>query len=325
MTARRGSSACTRSWAACYYSFGAGVYERGHDGVELVVETEGNRRRRVWRCGAAELEDRWEYIPQSQCWAHVEYAVKDVGGLRTLRDIARSTHYTPDSSSYRRQSDFLGGSGLPITPLPRSPVPALMADWCGVEATIFLMMDHPDEVEETLLAIDAANDEGFRIAAASEAELFHFCDNLDSSNCASYYDSHMKEYYERRLAQLHAAGKHAVVHLDGVVRGLLPKLAASGFDGVEAITPAPVGDASVEECARLVGDHGTILWGGLPGAMFCQPWNAGHIAAMTREVLERWGKSGRLVVGSADQIPPDGDISFCREVADTIESWVCLL
>jgi hypothetical protein len=27
------------------------------------------------------------------------------------------------------------------------------------------------------------------------------------------------------------------------------------------------------------------------------------------------------VVGSADQIPPDGDINFCRIIAETIETY----
>ena len=36
------------------------------------------------------------------------------------------------------------------------------------------------------------------------------------------------------------AGVRAAVHLDGEVRGLLPRLAEVGFDAVESITPAPV-------------------------------------------------------------------------------------
>ena len=53
-----------------------------------------------------------------------------------------------------------------------------------------------------------------------------------------------------RLERLHAAGVRAAVHLDGTLKGLLPKLAATGIDAIEAITPQPVGDLSLEEQYR---------------------------------------------------------------------------
>jgi hypothetical protein len=120
---------------------------------------------------------------------------------------------------------------------------------------------------------------------------------------------------------LHAAGQFAVVHLDGTVRGLLPALAACGFDGIEAITPVPVGDVAIEELRNLTGHERTILWGGLPGAMFCSPWTATDIQAQTRRWLNALGNDGRLIVGSADQVPPDGEIELCRVVVDTIAEW----
>jgi len=128
----------------------------------------------------------------------------------------------------------------------------------------------------------------------------------------------MADYYRRRLRQLHSAGKFAVVHLDGMVRGLLPKLAACGFDGIESITPAPAGDVEIEDLRALTGNEKTILWGGIPGAMFAPPWTADDVRAQTRRWLEALWPDGRLVVGSADQVPPNGDIDFCRIVAETI-------
>jgi uroporphyrinogen-III decarboxylase len=190
-----------------------------------------------------------------------------------------------------------------------------------VENTIFLLADHPDLVREVLTAIDQANDAAFEAILASPCELIHFCDNLDSSASTPYFDLLMREYYEKRVGQLHRAGKYAVVHLDGRVRGLLPRLAACGFDGVESITPRPVGDVPIEELRSLAGGPRTILWGGIPGAMFSEPWTADDIRRHTRLLLECLAGDGRLIVGSADQIPPNGNLDYCRIIADTIEEW----
>jgi len=307
----------------CYYHYGARVYKGSHDGVEHECEEKDGVRRNCWRTPVGELSDQWRYIPQAQCWAHVDYAVKTAADLRVLQDLFSRVRHEPNQDAFQEKVEFYGGSGVPICAVPRSPLPALLADWCGVMSTVYLIHDEPAAVKDTLAIIDQSNDVAFERAAASSVELFHFCDNLDSSGSASFFEEFMEEYYSRRLGQLHAAGKCAVVHLDGRLRGLLPKLARAGFDGIESVTPGPVGDIEVEDLRTVIGNEETILWGGIPGAMFCEPWTADDIRDQTRRLLDALWEGGRLVVGSADQVPPTGNLEFCRVVADTIEEY-CL-
>ena len=305
----------------CYYGWDGTVFTPRLDGVEFNIKELGGKRIRRWRAPSGELSDRWEYIPQSFCWAHVEYAAKSAADLKIVRDIFSRQRYEPCFDGYLRLAEELGESGLPISSAPRSPLPALLADWCGVMNTVYLIADEPRAVEDTLAVIDRSNDEAFKCIISGPSELLHFCDNLDSGNCASYFKEYMEEYYRRRLMQIHKAGKFAVVHLDGTVRGLLPKLAACDFDGIEALTPHPVGDVEIEELRVLAASSKTILWGGIPGAMFAPPWIAEDIRSQTRRLLAALGADGRLIVGTADQVPPDGNMSFCRIVADTIEGF----
>ncbi len=301
-----------------YYQAGTSVVVREFDGVEQETRSEGPVRRRSWRTPAGALEDRWEYLPGSACWACTDYPVKTVQDLAVLADLFRRARYRSAYEGYRRQDERLGDAGLPIVPVPRSPLPALLADWCGVEQTIWLLADEPGAVAETLEAIDRAADPAFDLIAAAPCRLLHFCDNLDSAAATPFFEEHMRARYVRRLAQLHAAGQVAVVHLDGRVRGLLPRLAGCGFDGVESITPAPVGDVTVEETRAVAERETLVLWGGLPGAMFCPPWTAEQVREQARRVVRHWGAQGRLVVGTADQIPPDGAVECCRAIAGVL-------
>jgi hypothetical protein len=77
----------------------------------------------------------------------------------------------------------------------------------------------------------------------------------------------------------------------------------------------------IEELRALAGNGKTIIWGGVPGAMFCTPWNAGDVRRHTTRLLETLGSDGRLIVGSADQVPPNGDTGYCRLIADILEGW----
>ncbi|MCX6992891.1 MAG: hypothetical protein NT011_07080 [Kiritimatiellaeota bacterium] len=306
----------------CHYGCLWQVCTTRYDQVEIRTDETQCERIHRWLTPGGELTARWKYMAQSSCWACVEYPVKSAADLKIVQDIFARTHYDPVSpGEYLSAAARLGESGLPITPLPRSPLPALFTDWCGVMNTIYLITDEPRAVEDTLSIIDRSNDGAFNCIVSGPAELLHFGDNLDSGNCASYFNEYMGAYYQRRLDQIHKAGKFAVVHLDGMVRGLLPKLAACGFDGIESITPAPVGDVAIEELRAVAADPKTIIWGGIPGAMFAKPWTMEDIRAHTRRLLETLWPAGRLIVGSADQIPPDGDIEFCRVIADTIEDY----
>jgi hypothetical protein len=100
------------------------------------------------------------------------------------------------------ETRYRGEYGVPIAPLPRSPLSAMIVDWMGLENFIFASVDYPKEIRKTIDCIDRANDPAFGIVVDSPAEVFHFCDNLSASNCASFFPLDAKEYYRKRLGHL---------------------------------------------------------------------------------------------------------------------------
>ena len=117
-----------------------------------------------------------------------------------VREIYRRTRYLPNPDADAPLRD-VGEDGLPILPLPRSPLPALFVDWVGVEGTVFLMADAREEVEETLAVIDRANDGFFSLLSRTSARLCHFCDNLSAETIGGYWNAYCADYYRRRVAR----------------------------------------------------------------------------------------------------------------------------
>ena len=112
-------------------------------------------------------------------------------------------------------------------------------------------------------------------------------------------------------------GVSCAVHLDGTLKGLLPRLAANGFDAIEALTPQPAGDLDVEVLRACANNQRVILWGGIPGVMFAPPYAWSDMQAHVRRVLRAW-RGTPFILGVADQVPPDGNIDFCRRIAEMI-------
>jgi hypothetical protein len=51
--------------------------------------------------------------------------------------------------------------------------------------------------------------------------------------------------------------------------------------------------------------------------MFAQPYTCEDMQRHIEHVLESWG--GRpFALGVADQVPPDGNIEFCRKISDML-------
>jgi len=91
----------------------------------------------------------------------------------------------------------------------------------------------------------------------------------------------------------------------------------AGFDAIEAITPKPAGDLQIDQIRDLAAGHAVILWGGVPGVLFAPPFDWPQVEAHVRRLIESWSR-GRFIMGVADQVPPDGDIDFCRRIAEML-------
>lgn len=282
--------------------------------IEFSQEKEGNRVVDRIRTPVGTLTQTSVYLPSScstGCTHHYVESEQDLEVLLYLLEHRRlePVHLEDYANRMVRWREY---DGLPSIGLPRSPLSAFVYEWAGLESASYLLADCEPKVAEALRLMTEQEEPILDAVCHWRPPLVHFPDNLSSDNLTSYYDAYMAETHQHRLRRLHAAGVKAVVHLDGTVRGLLPKLALVGFDAVEAITPAPAGDLEIEEIQQLVESDTVILWGGVPGVMFAPPFTWHDMEVHIRQLVEGW--TTPFVVGVADQVPPDGDIHFCRRI-----------
>ena len=288
--------------------------------VESRTETSGERSVQRLCTPLGELTAEYVTLAESAstgCAKHFVATERDLDVLLYLIEHRRLVVSNLDD--YRqRMAMWAAYDGLPSLGLPRSPLSAFCYEWAGVQNAAYLIADHEDKVRALFDVMEAQEAPVIRAVCDLRPPLIHFPDNLDSENLTGLYDRFLATPHRRRLDALHAAGIACAVHLDGAVRGLLPKLAAAGFDAIEALTPFPAGDATVEEMRGIAGSDRVILWGGVPGAMFAPPYAWDAMRRHVEQVLEAW-RGTPFILGVADQVPPDGDITYCRKIADLLQ------
>ncbi|KXB01257.1 hypothetical protein AKJ41_02220 [candidate division MSBL1 archaeon SCGC-AAA259O05] len=104
--------------------------------------------------------------------------------------------------------------------------------------------------------------------------------------------------------------------MDGRIEPLLPLLDDLPFDGIEAATPKPQGDVTVEELAEAMGDK--VLLDGVPGISFLPNRPMGELKGITEKILEEF--SPRLILGISDEPPPNSDFGRFKKVAKMANS-----
>ena len=292
-----------------------------YKGVEVLSEQQGKKTLRTWKTAVGCIEEVTMFAEESCSQACVKYPVQNRDDLEVLLHVLEHRSLDPDClSDYdQRRELYREYDGIPVLAMPRSPLSALAVEWCGIQNLVYLMSDHPEMIKRAMEMLEQQEEPILEAVCRAHPPLVHFADNLTSEFYTPYFDEFMAERYRRRLNRLHAAGIKCAVHLDGTIKGLLPKLAGVGIDAVEALTPAPVGDVELKDMRELAGSDTVILWGGLPGAMFTEPYTWDDMKNQLLTLLECW-ENTPFVIGVADQVPVNGDISFCEKISELVKS-----
>jgi hypothetical protein len=302
-----------------------GFYLQGYFPFRTIVEgcriaewREGAARRRRIETPRGTLGETWTWLPGSFAEAPTEHLVKTAADLPAYRWLFEHTRYEPDYAFAERRTGQVGGAGIVLCYLPKSPFMQMVALDAGIAAVAEIAADAPEELAGTLAAVRAAHDVAARIAVASPAEVLMIPENLSSEVVGPrFYERYMRDYQESWCREIAAAGKHSCVHLDGTLKGLLRQVASAGFTFIEAMTPAPVGDLEVERWAAWCPDSPrTVFWGGLPGVYFTDQVPEAEFERHTQAVLKVMRSEPRYVLGVADQVPPDGLERRIRRVAE---------
>jgi hypothetical protein len=291
------------------------------DCIKVIDAQQGDKRIRRFQTPVGEIREESIYSRLSCSVGITKHFVESERDLDVLLDVLRHRRLDPAGLAGwpARRRLWAAYGGLPNIGLVRSPLAAFFVEWAGVQTGSYLFVDCPEKVAEFSRLMEEQEGPMLDAVCALAPPLVHFCDNLSSECTTNLYDAHMAPGHRRRLERLHAAGIKCAVHLDGTVKGLLPKLVGAGFDAIEALTPKPGGDLDVRQIRELARSETVVLWGGVPGIMFAPPYTWEQVEAHVRQLLECW--QGRpFIVSVADQVPPDGNIEFCRKIGHLVSA-----
>jgi uroporphyrinogen-III decarboxylase len=283
---------------------------------------EGNRTVSRIATPVGGVESISGYLPESYTAATKTHYVKNPDDLRVLRYVWEHRQISSAYEVFERTDRLWGEAGVAVSlgPICTSALQTLITRWAGIETTVSLIVEAPEALEETLEALQAADDAIFEVIADSPARVVEFPDNIAGELTGTHLlRKYVLPYWVKRVRQLQAAGKLVGVHNDGGCKAALPVIIEAGFDFVEAVTPAPAGDLTLEEIRDITAGRIVVI-GGLPGVFFSPQYTKEHFEGFVRQALSAFPRGRGFVLGVADQVPPDGEFERMCLVRDILEN-----
>lgn len=306
------------SWRCYSGYFVESVVEIVYEGdIQFDVNKSGNVVRTRINTPAGSLQE----ITKTDIWGlssrKVEYFLKSVEDFRALSYLLDSARVKFKREVYEKLERNLKGQGIVSFFFPRSPLQALILDYMGFTRTMRLLyMEENHRLEEIMGVIERYNDKFFELMGNSPIEIFNLGENIDVRlTSPKLFEKFCLPVYQERCEYLHRKGKYVHIHVDGYAKPLLPLLRRSGVDGVEALTPKPVGDMSIEDIANELKDEIVVL-DGIPFLFF--------LPDVPYETLEKFVRKlvktvPRLILGISDELPPPADVNRVRMVSKLLE------
>jgi hypothetical protein len=179
-------------------------------------------------------------------------------------------------------------------------------------------MDYPATCERFFEALTRSQEQLIEVINASPIRIINFGDNLHGSTTSpELFEKYILPVYQRRCELLHKAGKFVSSHWDGNVKPLLPYAKDTGLDGIEAITPLPQGDVTLEETKAALGDM--FLLDGIPAIYFDETYSEQTLIGCAKKCIDLFAP--HLILGVSDEVSSHGDIERVRLVAEVVDEY----
>ena len=287
-------------------------------GAEIVTTEQNEERVIRFETSVGTLTARWAVGPDGDWW-QTEYPVKSSESLAAVLEVVRARSYVIDPAELARLEAAVGDDGVLALEIPRRPYSDLLHEFLGWSEGLLLLRRERAVIQEINGILETELQRIVQAVAALPGLLVLSPDNLDGQFISpKAFREYLADSYQRTTEALHQHNKHLIVHIGGPTRHILAPLAAAGVDGIEGLAGPPQGDVSLIE-AREISGPGLTLWGGIPQDFVVDTHDRNAFEAAVQQAAQEARSDSRMVLGVADRVPVDAELSRLEAIPSLIE------
>jgi len=199
----------------------------------------------------------------------LEWAIKDVRDYETVMSIIDDMEYFANYEDFANATEVMGDDGIVVEMPAKSPLQHMLLELMGYKRFALDYRMHRKEFDDLYGLLCKKQLEMYGVVADSPAEVVLLGDNITGVVTSPVlFERYCMPFYDDVAGILHKRDKIVMNHLDGKLKCLRDLIAKTKIDVIEAFTPPPIGDLSLEE-ARAAW-KGKVIWANLPATVYLE-------------------------------------------------------
>lgn len=285
--------------------------------VQHAIEFDGETRHEVFETPRGNLST--EMVRSGM--GHTDYICKPLisklEDVKIYRTLLEATRVEPDDAAFRARDARIGAAGLPKASGPMTPLQGFLQILSGVETTVYLLHDHPEEMHVCFEMMHARNKRIYQTLSSGPAKVIIAYENTCSTVISpAYYRCYCAANIDDYAEISHAGGNWIITHMCGRLRAFWDDIRAGRQDGIDSGCPPSTGDLCAHDARAAWGEEKVIIGGIDPAAL----------ARMNRDqtrayVLDKMPSFNRFILSTGDATAYGTPHENLREVERTAASY----
>ncbi len=246
-----------------------------------------------------------------------KHMVESIEDAKVFQYIAEHTQYRPRIEEFQAREAQIGDLGMATLSGNMSPVQETLQFLGGVENTVYLMMDYPDEMEELYAAMHERNRRQY--AALLEYPCGVIIDYEDTSTTVmsrSMFVENSLPAINDYADLCHEAGKLYITHMCGKLTGFVQEVGSGRQDGVDSVCPPFTGDLCPWDARKAWGESKVVIGGIDPPRLSMITEREAMETAV--EVMQKLENKIGFILSTGDAVPHDTPVGNMKSIADLI-------
>lgn len=252
------------------------------------------------------------------------YAIESVDDFEAIAQIFEHLEVVPTPEAYRSYQQRLGERGVAVARglVAASPIHLILHELVAMDQFFYLYADEREAMHQLAGRMAPFLEAALDALVACEAEVVFWGANYDQDlTWPPFFEAEIAPWLKKVSERVHAAGKFLLTHTDGENKALFPFYPACGFDIAESVCPYPMTKCTLAEIRQGMGPK-TTVWGGIPSvALLDDAMTDAAFEAYLDDLFGSLGAGDHLILGVADNVPPDANLERLEEIKRRVEAF----
>ncbi|MBS6195909.1 MAG: hypothetical protein KH828_10055 [Clostridiales bacterium] len=249
-----------------------------------------------------------------------ESLIKTVEDVKVFEYIAENMDYRENIFKFAERDRMIGDDGMAIPSGMLTPIQQLLQHLAGVESTVFLMYDYPNELEELFEVMHESNLKHYKILAEYPTEVvFAYEDTSSTVMSRDMFLRYSAPAIDKYAKLLHDSGKLFITHMCGCLNAFKDDIKNGLQDGIDSLCPPDTGDLYVWEARKAWGDNKIIIGGIDPPKLF--QMSADESAKEAAMILEQMRGETGFILSTGDAVSYGTPIENLRKITELVKNF----